>query len=583
MNSTQLAASTEAEPEDFRRLPLDRVSIKPGFNTRTYIDPKGIEDMAGSIREAGGVLQPIVVRPEPERDGHYLIIAGERRYRAALLVGLGEIPAVVRDVSEKVALLLNGIENKERENLSAAEEAVLVRRFVDACDGDRDEAARCLGFSRKVVDARLLLLHATPAVRDALAARRIKIGHAELLATLPADKQDKGLESVLAKSMPVEELRRHVDLYALSLKAAIFDTAGCNDCPHNTSLQASLFSEHVGDGRCTNRSCYEDKRAVALKAMKDELLETYPVVWTDLEKEAATYTLVVKNGPRGVGTDQYQACLGCASYGVLMSTRPGEEGRVTPGTCFDVDCNRKKVSDYQASIKTTDAGNDMSLATTSGDNRTAARGTTKATKKHKARAKSVPKRIEHMIHRFWRDTAALAVADHPRVALCYAVYALAHLAGGEGRDKVLRAAGLKSSDFRSDQAPKAVEALLGLDDTVLQTLLNGIAQGYVRDTVENGYGKDMPVLVDVARRTLKHCATPLGEHFVLSKEYLSAHTISGIESLMGECGFDKWYAAREKDDKAFQRLMNGKHDKIVKTILASGFDFKGFVPKSAQT
>jgi len=523
-------------------------------------------------------MQPILAR---EVAGGYEIIAGERRWRAAQRAPVSDIPAVVREVTDAEALLLNALENKDREDLSAAEEAVLVRRMVGALHGDRDEAARRLGFSRKVLDARLLLLNATDAVREALAARKIKIGHAELLATLPADKQGKGLESVMAKSMSIEELRRNVDLYALNLKAAIFDTTGCRECHHNTSLQASLFEQHIGDGRCTNRVCFEDKRFTVLLARKAELLETYPVLFSDQDKDPASYTLLVKHGGHGVGSDQYSACLSCANYGALMSTAAGQEGQVTKDVCFDTSCHRTKVAAYQASLRPSDPvtpEETQAEPATSVSKGSAKKSTTKSS----AAAKAVPKRIEDLIHRFWRDTAATAVLDDAQVVLAYAVYALTQLAGSEGRDKALRAAGFKTADFRLDLGAKAIEMLLKADKEKLLALQTALAVGFVRDKLENGHGKSTPMLVDVAKRTLKHCGTALDQHFVLNEEFLSSHTKSGIESLMGEAGFDTWYNTEQKSDKAFTKLLAEKHGTIVKAILASKFDFAGFVPKAAK-
>jgi len=566
-----------ADNGELLHLPLDRISVQPGFNTRTYFDEKSIDELAESIRAAGCVIQPIAVRPDPGQDGHYRIIAGERRWLAARKAALVAIPAVVRDVSDREALLINALENKDRENLSAAEEAVLVRRMVDAMEGDRDEAARQLGFSRKIVDARLLLLNATPEVREALAARRIKIGHAELLAVLPQDKQGKGLASVIEKSMTVEELRRHVDLYALNLKSAIFDTTGCRECSSNTSLQSSLFEVHVGEGRCTNRECFEEKRTAAVQLRLAELKQSYPVVWSDQDKDPATYTLLCKQGQYGVGNDQFQACLGCANYGVLMSTAPGQEGQVTKDMCFDLDCHRTKVKEYQESLRPSETSTPSTGATPPASS---ARTTGKP--KSKAKAKAVPRRIEDLVHRFWRDTASQIILERQDLIDAFAVYALTQLAGSDGRDKPLRAAGLKSADFRADMAAKALEQLFQLAPEKRSELRASLTAGYLRDHLENGYGKEIPLIVDVARRTLKHAETALDAHFQISREFIGAHTKSGIESLMHEAGFDKWYNANHKDDKAFGKLMTEKHDAIVKTILSSGFDFKGFVPKSAR-
>lgn len=579
--ASALARSDSQDQGELVFLPLDRVEVKPGFNARTYFDLVALQELAESIKEQG-VIQAITVRPHPDKDGYFVIIAGERRWRASRMAGLSVIPAMVLNVSEKDALIINGLENFQRENISPAEEAVQVRRMVQICDGDRDEAARHLGYTRRVVDARLLLLNATDNVRDALSARKIKLGHAELLATLPADKQDINLTRIIETGVSVDNFRAKFSAYALHLSAAIFDTTGCQGCDHNTSKQAGLFDVHIGDGRCTNHQCFEQKRQEKLRLLKVEHQSTYNNVQLDSEVDPNSFTLLVKSGPQGVGHEQMKICLGCKHYGALLSTKPGEEGRLDTDVCFNLTCHREKVAEYRASLASAD--NSASIAPAN-----MAKGPDKATGSTKTAAKSkssssaaeTPKRVEEIIHRFYRETAATAIRENPRLGLVFAAYALLNDVSTESRE-VMKKYGLSSRQFGSGNLHKGIEALAALDKDKLKELVVETAMVTVKDKMENGYGKDVPDIVKTAKVTLKNCNTDLSRNFLLDRAFLEVNTKSGIEALMNECQFDKWYNEKKQDDKAFRRLMSMKNDAIIKEILSCGFDFKGFVPKCVR-
>lgn len=575
-------AARDSENEDeLAFLPIDRVEVKPGFNSRLYFDPVSLSELATKVREHG-IIQPISVRPIPDRDGYFWVTAGERRWRAASMAGLTQIPVVIRRLSESEALAINAMENRERDDIGPSEEAILIRRMVDVCDGDRSEAGKRLGYSPKMVESRLMLLNATPEVIDALNNRKIALGHAELLSTLPVVTQNGTLHKIMDDRVSVMDLKKKLDAYTLALSSAIFDTTECRTCLHNSSLQSSLFTEHVGEGRCADHACFGRKRQNALAIKKTDLLQTYPVVYTDKDKDESTYILLVKAGHYGVGTEQFQACRGCASFGVLMCTKPGEEGRVTTDLCFDLACHGEKTKAYQATLKP--ASKDTQTGEPTGADTSSARETHSAksgvTRKTSAQAKATPRGVTQLIHDIWRKAAAIAVAEHPRIALTYAVYQLAH-ENGPVADKVLKTHGLNPSHFRHAKMPVAIADLAPMDGEKLKTLLVDLASVYIRDSLEKTYDKDVPVIVQSARETLRQTHTDLAVHFTLNKEFLATHTKSGIASLMAEAGFQTWYDDKH-GKKSFDKLISEKHDVIIRKILEAGFDFKGFVPKAMQ-
>jgi ParB family chromosome partitioning protein len=175
------AASPERAPEAVSALAVE--ALQPGrYQPRTGMDPDKLAELAASIR-VHGVVQPVVVR----RVGNerYEIIAGERRWRAAQQAGLAEVPVVVREIPDQAAIAIALIENIQREDLNPLEEAQALERLIDEFDLTHQAAADSIGRSRAAVSNLLRLLELAPEARKLLEQRRIDMGHARALLTLP--------------------------------------------------------------------------------------------------------------------------------------------------------------------------------------------------------------------------------------------------------------------------------------------------------------------------------------------------------------------------------------------------------------
>jgi ParB family chromosome partitioning protein len=173
---------------------------------------ESLEELADSIR-AQGVVQPIVVRPlAGSEDGtRYEIIAGERRWRAAQLAGLQEIPAVVRDVPDEAAVAMALIENIQRENLNPLEEARALERLIDEFGMTHQQAAKAVGRSRVAVTNLLRLLDLSPEVKRMVERRELEMGHARaLLGISDAAAQLKAARTVASRGLSVRETERLV-------------------------------------------------------------------------------------------------------------------------------------------------------------------------------------------------------------------------------------------------------------------------------------------------------------------------------------------------------------------------------------
>jgi ParB family chromosome partitioning protein len=193
-----------------RELPLDLVEPSR-LQPRMHMAPEALEELAQSIR-ARGVVQPIVVRPA--EDGvHFEIIAGERRWRAAQAAGLTEIPAVVRDVPDDAALAIALIENIQREDLNAIEEATAVGRLIEEFSLTHQEAADAIGRSRVGVSNLLRLLDLGDEARGLLERGELDMGHARALLALDDEAQGRAAREVVAKELTArqtEELVRRM-------------------------------------------------------------------------------------------------------------------------------------------------------------------------------------------------------------------------------------------------------------------------------------------------------------------------------------------------------------------------------------
>jgi ParB family chromosome partitioning protein len=190
--------------DTLRHLEVDR--LQPGkYQPRTKMDQESLAQLSESIKTQG-IVQPILVRHV--NGEKFEIIAGERRWRAARMAGLTEIPALVREIPDEAALAISLIENIQRENLNPLEEAHGVQRLIDEFGMTHQAAAEAVGRSRSAVSNLLRLLNLTPPVQDMLMQNQIDMGHARALLSLDAGKQVEAAHSIVHKGLSVREAEK---------------------------------------------------------------------------------------------------------------------------------------------------------------------------------------------------------------------------------------------------------------------------------------------------------------------------------------------------------------------------------------
>ena len=202
----KVGETVAAEPDRPRTLALSQ--LRPGkYQPRTRMDEGSLYELAESIRSQG-IMQPILVRPVGASG--YEIIAGERRFRAARLAGLDEVPVLVKEVPDEAAAVMALIENIQRENLNPLEEAQGLQRLVTEFKLTHEQAAQAVGRSRSAATNLLRLLNLTPPVQQMLMAGDLDMGHARALLALESAAQILAANEIAARKLSVREAEKLV-------------------------------------------------------------------------------------------------------------------------------------------------------------------------------------------------------------------------------------------------------------------------------------------------------------------------------------------------------------------------------------
>lgn len=258
-------------------IPLSEIEIM--FNFRNNFNEEKIKELADNIAKVG-VLQPILLR---EENGQKILVAGERRYRAAQKAGLQTIPYRLLNLTAEEALEVTALENLHRVDLNPIEEAQAFKTLLDSGNYQVQDVADKVNKSQAYVYRAIRLLDLPESVKEALVSGKITTGHARHLLRLSAKEAEKVLEDIISQDMPVKQLANKIEwAYGKDLEEAVFptnttyaDIGPCSICLHNTSSQQDLFDEEIEKGRCTNKECYQKK----LKFFIDEKI-------TQAKKEA---------------------------------------------------------------------------------------------------------------------------------------------------------------------------------------------------------------------------------------------------------------------------------------------------------
>jgi len=518
---------TSPQPSYPATLPLSR--IVKGDNPRRYFDRKKHDEMVASIR-LRGILQPILLRP---RGDVFAIVCGERRYRAALEVygPDGEVPVIIREMTDQEALEAAIAENDDRDDPSETEQADAAVRYLAACQGDRAEAVRRLGWSRTKFDRRLALAELSETVKTALDERRIKLGHAELLAVIPGDKQDTALDQILSRSLDVNETRKELMRITHSLASACFDKTECATCPFNSAAQQVLFETHVDDGHCTNPGCFQ------LKTEAAEVIRFEEEQRAEKAARAATPPAVETSG----GDDNDDA----------IETVPSTESQPrSEDATLNLDSIGTRAQTPMAPVKPAiNAG---------------------AAHKPTVTARSIAARTTELREATWRTALAKALAGN--TAYAQTTILVAAMSGTLSQIKpdtlTSRAALLVGPSFLELDYSAQIAAIRALPDSRAVNVLSVIGAAYAKDVISFAHVADLATIFEVDLR----------DSWKVDQAFLERYTKGELKFIAQECGL-----IAHVGEKRFAKMLASKKPELITSMLNRiGFDWAGRLP-SAMT
>lgn len=253
LKGLRLLRNLETSSSDSKEIDDTNVSIthlaleflQPGkYQPRKHIDDTVLNELADSIK-VQGIIQPLIVRKIEH--GQYEIIAGERRWRAARIAGLTQVPVIIRNIEDNVALAFALIENIQRENLNPIEEAVAFAKFRDEFSMTHDEIAHTVGRSRVAVTNILRLLSLDKRVMQMLEEKKIDMGHARALLTLDSEQQCQVALMIVEKQLNVRSAEELVNSLKLQNDRAndIKKNYYHEKCEHWTRELSSKFATKV--------------------------------------------------------------------------------------------------------------------------------------------------------------------------------------------------------------------------------------------------------------------------------------------------------------------------------------------------
>ena len=536
------------------RVPLSALVDAPWGNVRQgERDPKHFSDLKTSIAQRG-VVQAIAVRPNDD-DNTLEVLAGYGRRDASMEIGLSDIPAVIKRVGDKEGMAIGLTENLQRENLSVVQEAKASQDFVSLHDGDYEEAAKALGWPERKVRARIKLNDCSESVLDALARGKIKIGHAEVLCQFVEKLQDNTLKLVLDEGWSIDYLKERANKATRLLRHAKFDISECQQCPHNSTVQAQLFDNHVGTAKCGQLPCYREKSDAWVQARKAELESEEGTVLLNIEKPATDRNTVSEEI---VGTDAFaDSCLGCEKRVRILQDGINKNcGEVTDDQCIDIACFKKMVqskSEADAADQPPKAGS-----------KTASKKATKASRPRPTLSAG----MKDQARQFVRKTVGKKLLQNESYRLAAVLLGLADLTGysPNGRSRASR------SDAMAKLAAQSPDDLRAEID-------KAICHG----TIEAGQGDGHFTGTDVVLKSAKHVENAKSlviAEWVPTKDWLTTYQKGAIEGFCKQraVGFSKAYDAANGRG-AFTKLMKKRKDDIIGEILAFEFDWSPVAPK----
>lgn len=326
---------------NYKELTLSQLKLSE-YNTRRGMDKDRLNELAESIKEKG-ILEPLVVRQiGPKKDQSYEIVCGSRRYAAAKMAGVKTIPVVVRTLTDEQAAECCIIENLQREDVHAVDEAHGYQSLVDRYGWTAHDIATSVAKSDAYVTGRLSLLKLDDETVNALRNNSITVGHAQVLARVADGKKRSDLlKTIVMHKMSVRRTENVLENYSRELRDVKFNKKDCSKCPHNGANQMELIDDDTDlKGRCLNEECYkkksEDHFAKTVKKLEDAgavVVDKAPAGSTFLADDHYHYPM---------GKEMQAACDACAHVVYVQKTAHYTGAMYLEKHCTDKKCFKKR-------------------------------------------------------------------------------------------------------------------------------------------------------------------------------------------------------------------------------------------------
>ncbi len=571
------------ENSDFKMIPVSEIAPNPQ-NPRKEATGAKFDELCASINSVG-VIEPIIVRPVKDKKTPYEIVAGERRFKASVKLGLPKIPAVIHELSDEVAYEFMIIENLQRTDLTELEEAESFKAWVNRGPrrGDLpvDRLAEKTGIRPAYIRARIAVLALPKPALDAWGKGEICYGHLEQLLRLPGPtEQKKMLEEVRREEMSAVQLKREISGRQVAFALALFDAskAGCAGCRANSRVQASLFD--VGDGKaaaCLNPSCFKTKQGAWLKEH-----------WLETE-------IAKKDKTRGFRFDDEEHHLRLHGFS-SWSGRPGPKCLECESFVSIVDIAGKRPQHF-CSEKTACAGDQRCFDKVIRASAAAERAKTGEERKKAVEAGKGPRVAwhgEYFRDRFNRKAIERLVPEvDDGKAKKLAVLAIAEAeddaAGAVGRGLGLKT---KNKSFMGDnwfELSELVGPVLKAKPAEVERLLRAAVLAVVNKGLTCGSGDRVYDAgnFETGNRdaVARFLGVDLAKEFAVDEEYLQKKTKAELLAFGKKSGIFKdvkvatylvkKYRPTVENEVAIERL---KKSELVDVFLKSGVELKGKVP-----
>lgn len=542
-------------------------------NSREKHNAQSRNNLTASIKEAGGVLQPILVRPSPNED-KFEVVAGFGRWQACIELGF-EVPVLIKSMTDSEAYEAQLIENLVRDDLTIVDEAKAAQKFITMYSGDYTAAAERLGWTQKKLNDRVQLLRCSEKILEALNQDKIKIGHAVILSSFSEKLQSGTLDKIISENWSVQYLKERAGKAKKFLHTAKFDTTECSSCPHNTSHQIGMFDFNSSDkAACAKLACWNKKTELWLQDAKKVAEDKFGKVLLLVECSDSDRNTVSAST---VGEEQFnQGCANCESNVVVMDDRYGKEGQTIESQCLNKVCFTRVVKAHNQQGKTIEiADKDAASHKEQVDKE---KGTV-AAKSVSANAKPIEQKTPNAVLELEKK---LIHSEAQKIFSTETWYingiVLASLAITTGHKPDFFKT---TNDFNENVIScKDIES-----DRIQKEITHAIEKSVSveANTVDNRFVYNQQKLMISALATLDNASEILTSAWKPSKALLQNYTGQGIKGLCSSSGFEEAFNECEsnKSNKVtFAKIAAKSKSDFIKSILAFDYNWSAFAPET---